>query len=328
MIASRSYRTSAAEIRVIPATDASRTAPYVSFTREEWARLGADLPVPLSEADLRELRGVYEEVSLDEVADIYVPLARLLSLHVEASQGLYRATEVFLGELPEKVPYVIGIAGSVAAGKSTTARILQAVLARWPNHPRVDLITTDGFLYPNEELEERRLMQRKGFPESYDLRRLITFVAELKSGHSPLEAPVYSHLRYDIVPGAKQRVVSPDIVIIEGLNVLQTGADEPIFISDFFDFSIYVDASREHLQHWYVERFMKLRDTVFTDPDSYFHRFAGISDEAARETAVWIWNEINERNLLDNIEPTRDRASLILEKGPGHAVQSVRLRRL
>ena len=310
------------------ATEASGMAPYVTFTREEWAGLAADLPVPLSEADLRELHGIYEEVSLEEVDDIYVPLARLLSLHVEAAQGLHRTTETFLGGLPGKVPYVIGIAGSVAAGKSTTARILQAVLARWPSHPRVDLITTDGFLYPNEELEARRLMQRKGFPESYDLRALITFASELKSGKSPLEAPVYSHLQYDLVPGVQQRVVNPDIVIIEGLNVLQTGADQPVFISDFFDFSIYVDASRENLRHWYIERFMKLRDTVFRDSDSYFHRFAELDDETARETAGWIWNEINERNLIANIEPTRERASLILEKGAGHTVQSVRLRRL
>jgi type I pantothenate kinase len=308
--------------------DGAGVSPYASFTREEWAGLGADLPVPLTETDLIELRGVNEEVSLEEVADIYVPLARLLSLHVQAAQGLHRVTEAFLGTLPAKTPYVIGVAGSVAAGKSTTARILQAVLTRWPSHPRVDLITTDGFLFPNEVLSQRGLMERKGFPESYDLRELIAFVAELKSGTSPLAAPVYSHLRYDLVPGLEQTVVSPDIVIIEGLNVLQTGAAAPVFISDFFDFSIYVDASLPDLRQWYVERFLKLRDTVFQDPDSYFHRFAEIPEEEARSLALRIWIDINERNLRENIEPTRERASLILEKGQGHSVRRVRLRRL
>ena len=218
--------------------ESSGVSPYVSFSREGWAGLGANLPVPLNEADLIALRGFNEEVSIGEVADVYVPLARLLSLHVEAAQSLHRVTETFLGGLPAKMPYVIGIAGSVAAGKSTTARILQAILTRWPNHPRVDLITTDGFLYPNEVLEARGLMQRKGFPESYDLRRLISFAADLKSGRSPLSAPLYSHLRYDTVPEVEQTVVSPDIVIIEGLTVLQTGAGSRVFISDFFDFYI------------------------------------------------------------------------------------------
>ena len=309
-------------------TDASGISPYVSFTRREWAGLGANLPVPLTEADLRELRGINEEVSLDEVADIYVPLARLLSLHVEAAQGLHRVTETFLGGLPAKVPYVIGIAGSVAAGKSTTSRILQAVLARWSSHPRVALITTDGFLFPNSVLEARGLMHRKGFPESYDLRRLVRFVAELKSGRAPLSAPIYSHLRYDVLQDEIETLVRPDIVIIEGLNVLQTGADAAVFISDFFDFSIYVDAPIESLRSWYVERFLKLRETVFQDPDSYFHRYSALSEDEAREMALRIWIDINERNLLENIEPTRERASLVLEKGEGHSVRSVRLRRM
>jgi type I pantothenate kinase len=312
----------------VTAAESAALSPYVSFTREEWAGLGADLPVPLTEADLLELRGINDEVSLREVADVYVPLARLLSLHVEAAQGLHKVTEAFLGSLPAKVPFVIGIAGSVAAGKSTTARILQAVLTRWPSHPRVDLITTDGFLYPNRVLEARGLMQRKGFPESYDLRRLLKFAADLKSGRSPLVAPVYSHLRYDIVTGLEQKVESPDIVLIEGLTVLQTGARSPIFISDFFDFSIYVDASSEDLRQWYIDRFLKLRETVFQDPNSYFHRFAHFTEADARETAERIWAEINERNLRENIEPTRERASLILEKRERHSVGSVRLRRL
>lgn len=308
--------------------EASGLSPYVTLSRAEWAGLGADLPVPLDETEILELRSLNEEVSLGEVADIYVPLARLLSLHVEAAQGLHRVTETFLGGLPAKVPYVIGVAGSVAAGKSTTSRILQALLTRWPNHPRVDLITTDGFLLPNHVLQARDLMERKGFPESYDVRRLLSFVGELKSGLSPLAVPMYSHLRYDIVAGVEQTIASPDIVILEGLNVLQTGAGAPAFISDYFDFSIYVDASHDDLRKWYVDRFLKLRETVFQDPDSYFHRFGALQLQEARETALSIWTEINERNLVENIEPTRERASLILEKGAGHAVHSVRLRRL
>jgi type I pantothenate kinase len=310
------------------AQESTGLSPYVSFDRSDWARLGASVPVPLTEADLAELHGINEEVSLEEVADIYVPLARLLSIHVEAAQGLHRVTETFVGELPAKMPYVIGIAGSVAAGKSTTARILQAVLTRWPSHPRVDLITTDGFLFSNAVLEARGILDRKGFPESYDLRRLVSFMSELKSGSSPLTAPVYSHLRYDILPDQEQVVLSPDIVIIEGLNVLQTGAASPVFISDFFDFSIYADAPVEDLRQWYVDRFLRLRETVFQDPASYFHRYADLSEEQARETALRIWTEINERNLRENIEPTRERASLILEKGNGHGVKRVRLRKI
>ncbi len=303
-------------------------SPYVTLSREEWAALSSQVPVPLSQEELDRMRGITERISLQEVADIYLPLARLLNLHVAAAQALHRVTGTFLGNPSGKVPYVIGVAGSVAVGKSTTARILQALLSRWPNHPRVDLITTDGFLFPNRVLEARGIMHRKGFPESYDLRRLLRFCAELKSGRPSLTAPVYSHLRYDLLADEEQIVDRPDIVIIEGLNVLQSGAAAPLFVSDFFDFSIYVDAALEQLREWYVQRFLHLRETVFQDPDSYFHRFTESSEEEAVATALRIWRETNEVNLRENIEPTRERATLVLEKGANHAVQRVRLRKL
>jgi type I pantothenate kinase len=308
-------------------------SPYIDLTREEWSRLRNSTPLTLTEDDLAQLRGINERISLGEVEEIYLPLSRLLNLYVDATQKLHKATHTFLGNSTAKVPYVIGVAGSVAVGKSTTARILQALLARWPNHPKVDLITTDGFLFPNATLEARGLMKRKGFPESYDRRRLVNFVADVKSGAPEVTAPIYSHLAYDILPDQTITVRQPDIVILEGLNVLQTGVgsavqDAPIFVSDYFDFSIYVDADEEHVKHWYVERFLTLRRTAFRDPASYFHRYAGLSDEEARATALRIWNEINGVNLRENILPTRTRAHLILEKGLNHSVRNVKLRKL
>jgi type I pantothenate kinase len=305
----------------------------MTFARKEWAKLRAAVPLPLSEEDVRALRGLNEPISLDEVSAIYLPLARLLHMYVDATQSLYQVTDTFLGNPAPKVPYVIAIAGSVAAGKSTTARALQALLERGPGHPTVDLITTDGFLYPNAVLEARGLMQRKGFPESYDVRRLVRFMADVKSGSPEVVAPIYSHLTYDIVSDKVQTIRRPDILIVEGLNMLQRGesstGDAPrVFVSDFFDFSIYVDADEQYLHQWYVERFLSLRETAFRDPASYFRRYADLSSQEARQVATRIWDEINAVNLRANIEPTRERARLILEKGSNHLVQSVRLRKL
>jgi len=306
---------------------------FMEFTRAQWAALRAATPLPLTESQLRGLVGVNEWMSLDEVADIYLPVSRLLNLYVGATQSLHRATATFVGSESPRVPYVIGLAGSVAVGKSTTSRVLQALLSSWPSHPQVDLVTTDGFLRPQRELEERGLAQRKGFPESYDLRRLVQFMADVKSGAAEVSAPVYSHLAYDIVPGERQVVRRPDIVIVEGLNVLQTGSGRagqpmPSFVSDFFDFSIYVDADDEDIEQWYVERFLKLRDTVFRDPSSYFHRYAALSPEEAAATAREIWASINAVNLRENVRPTRERAHLILAKGRDHAVRRIHLRKL
>ncbi|MBK8315207.1 MAG: type I pantothenate kinase [Acidobacteria bacterium] len=309
------------------------TSLFEDFDRDEWSRLRASTPLTLAEEDLTRLRGINDSISLQEVEEIFLPLSRLLNLYVEATQSLHKATHTFLGNTTAIVPYVVGVAGSVAVGKSTTARILQALLARWPNHPKVDLITTDGFLFPNAVLESRGLMHRKGFPESYDRRRLVSFVAGVKSGEPEVDAPLYSHLVYDILPDQVHTVRQPDIMIIEGLNVLQTGVgsteqDSPIFVSDFFDFSIYVDAAEEDIKRWYVERFFTLRQTAFKNPASYFHRYSSLTDEEARETALRIWTEINGVNLRENILPTRTRAHLILEKGPNHSTRNVRLRKL
>lgn len=287
----------------------------------------------LSEEDLVTLRGINDEVSLGEVEDIYVPLSRYLNLHVAAVQHLYDARREFMGEpAPHKVPYIIGIAGSVAVGKSTFSRVLRASLARWPDHPRVDLVTTDGFLYPNYVLQQRGLMKRKGFPESYNLRRLLRFLADVKAGIPKVSAPVYSHLQYDITPDQQQTVRQPDILILEGLNVLQSfggsGDSLRVFVSDFFDFSIYIDADEATVQRWYIQRFLRLRDTVFQNTLSYFHRYASLTETEARTTAESIWTDINLPNLRENIRPTRERAHLILEKGDRHQVENVHLRRV
>jgi type I pantothenate kinase len=302
-------------------------SPYLRFSRAEWARLRASTPLTLTDDDLATLRGINERIDLEEVAEIYLPLSRLLNLHVRAAGSLFQATDSFLGKPSERVPYVIGIAGSVAVGKSTTARILQALLARWPETPRVDLVTTDSFLLPNRELNARGLMQRKGFPESYSRRALVQFVADVKSGRDEVAAPVYSHLTYDLLPDEVIVVRQPDILIVEGLNVLQTGGGR-VFVSDFFDFSIYVDAAEPDIEQWYVERFLTLRETAFRDPSSFFRKYGDLSVAEAEATARQIWRDINGVNLRDNILPTRDRARLVLRKAPDHTVRSVRLRKV
>lgn len=312
---------------------ASNIVKFIEFDREEWKALRANTPLMLNEAELASLRGINEEVSLLEVEEIFIPLSRLLNLHVAAVQHLYEARQRFLGSAqPSKVPYIIGLAGSVAVGKSTFSRVLRACLARWTDHPKVDLITTDGFLFPNAALDTRGLMRRKGFPESYDQRRLLTFLADIKAGASTTSAPVYSHLRYDVVPNVVEKVEQPDIIILEGLNVLQSSDTRRdgarLFVSDFFDFSIYLDADELVIERWYVERFLRLRQTVFQNEASYFHRYAALSESEAIETATAIWREINLVNLRTNIRPTRERAHLILEKGQTHEVQKVRMRRI
>ena len=300
---------------------------YIEFNRAEWAALRAATPMTLAEADLEQLRGINEKIDLDEVAAVYLPLSRLLNLYVSTVQDLHRVSATFLGAYAPKVPYVIGVAGSVAVGKSTFSRILQALLSRWPDHPAVDLVTTDGFLYPNAELEARGLMDRKGFPESYDTRSLIEFLRNVKSG-TAASAPVYDHIVYDIVPDERVVVDSPDIVIVEGINVLQVGGEDSEFVSDYFDFSIYVDSDERHIQQWYVDRFLAFRESVFQREDSFFAHYADLSDDEAVEMAKSIWTRINGVNLSENIMPTRNRASLIVRKGVDHRVSDVRLRRL
>jgi len=310
----------------------SELSPYVDFDRAQWSALRASTPLTLTEADVESLRGLNEPFELSEVEDVYLPLTRLLNLRFGATRDLRVVTERFLGHDPARVPYVIGIGGSVAAGKSTIARLLQALLGRWTDHPRVDLVTTDGFLYPNAVLEARGLMSRKGFPESYDVRALLEFLAALKAGEPEVRAPVYSHLTYDIVDGGENILRGPDIVIVEGVNVLQTPArrgrtEASLVVSDFFDFSIYVDASEHDLEAWYVARLLLLRETSLNDPRSYFNFLTRSSETDTREFGSSVWREINLANLRENIAPSRERAHLVLEKGSDHRVDRVRLRR-
>ena len=308
-------------------------SPYQVFSRAEWAELRRGVPMTLTIEDVVRLRSLGDPVSLDEVVDIYLPLSRLLSFYVEATQGLHQATQRFLGHSDAKMPFIIGVAGSVAVGKSTTARILKTMLARWSSSPKVDLVTTDGFLLPNAVLKAEGLMERKGFPESYDLPALLSFLSDIKAGKPDVTAPVYSHLVYDVVPGETITIDRPDILILEGLNVLQTsrlprdGKAIP-FVSDFFDFSIYIDAGEDELRDWYVSRFMRLRETAFRDPRSFFTRYAEIDEAEAVAIANGLWDRINLPNLKENILPTRPRADLILRKNAAHAIETVMLRKL
>jgi type I pantothenate kinase len=308
-------------------------SPYRTFSRAEWANLRDDTPMTLTVEEVARLRSLHDRLDMAEVEEIYLPLSRLLSMYVAATQRLFRAEQRFLGTEDAKVPYIIGVGGSVAVGKSTTARVLQALLARWTHVPRVDLLTTDGFLYPNIVLEREGLMERKGFPESYDLSGLLRFLSDVKAGRHPVRAPIYSHLIYDVMPNHWIEVDRPDILIVEGLNVLQAGrlpkdGKEIPFVSDFFDFSIYIDADEDTLRHWYVDRFLTLRGTAFRDPKSYFHRYSQFTDTEATEMATSIWTRINLVNLRENILPTRQRADLILKKGESHVIEQVALRRL
>ncbi|MBV8790618.1 MAG: type I pantothenate kinase, partial [Pseudolabrys sp.] len=303
------------------------------FSRGDWAALRADTPMTLKPDEVAKLRSLHDQLDIAEVEEIYLPLSRLLSIYVAATQRLFRAQRSFLATEDVKMPYIIGVAGSVAVGKSTTARVLQALLARWTNVPKVDLITTDGFLYPNAVLEREGLMEKKGFPESYDLPALLRFLSEIKAGRRPVRAPIYSHLVYDVMPNQWIEVDRPDILIVEGLNVLQTGrlpkdGKAVPFVSDFFDFSVYLDADESVLRGWYIDRFLTLRGTAFRDPKSYFHRYSNLSDKEAEATAASIWNRINLVNLHENILPTRPRADLILKKSESHRVEEVALRRL
>lgn len=306
--------------------------PYLQFDRTQWAALRDSVPLTLKEAEIMKLKGINEDLSLEEVAQIYLPLSRLLNFYISSNLRRQAVLEQFLGTDGQKIPYVIGIAGSVAVGKSTTARLLQALLSRWPEHRTVELVTTDGFLYPNKTLNERGIMKKKGFPQSYDIHQLVKFVSEVKSGAKNVSAPVYSHLSYDVIPDGNKVINQPDILILEGLNVLQSGMDYPhdphrVFVSDFVDFSIYVDAPEDLLKSWYINRFLKFRQGAFSDPGSYFHHYSQLPEPEAVQIATGLWNEINGLNLRENILPTRERASLIMTKSANHAVESVRLRK-
>ncbi|MEZ5788460.1 MAG: type I pantothenate kinase [Xanthobacteraceae bacterium] len=311
----------------------TQLSPYRVFSRAEWAALREDTPMTLKPGEIKQLRSMNDRLDMGDVREIYLPLSRLLSLYVAATQRLFRVQQRFLNTKDAKMPYIIGVGGSVAVGKSTTARVLKALLARWPNVPKVDLITTDGFLFPNEILQRDGLMERKGFPESYDVAALLQFLSDIKAGKRRVRAPLYSHLVYDVLPNDWVEVDRPDILIVEGVNVLQTGNPPKDglaipFVSDFFDFSVFIDADERALRHWYVERFLALRGTAFADPKSYFHRYSKLTDAEAVHTATSIWNRINLVNLHENILPTRQRADLILKKGESHRVEEVALRRL
>ncbi|MCG7456480.1 MULTISPECIES: type I pantothenate kinase [Corynebacterium] len=301
-------------------------SPYIELDRTQWRTLRKSMPQVLTEDELEQLRGIGDEIDLEEVSEVYLPLSRLIFLRVEAHRRLNAATETFLGEAMPQIPYIIGVCGSVAVGKSTTARVLQVLLQRWETNPRVDLVTTDGFLLPTAELERRKLMHRKGFPESYDQAELLSFITKVKSGTQKVQAPVYSHEAYDRIPDQTITVDRPDILIVEGLNVLQTGPT--LMVSDLFDFSVYVDARREDIEDWYIDRFLRLKNTAFKDPKAHFHHFANFSDEEATVVAREIWQTVNLPNLMENILPTRVRASLVLRKGPDHLVQKVRMRKI
>jgi len=321
------------DTRVAPVSGEEFFSPYRRFTRAEWAALRADTPLTLTIDDLNKLQSINDPISVEEVIAIYLPLSRLLALYVAATQGLFKATQRFLGAADGKVPYIIGVAGSVAVGKSTTARVLRALLSRWPNTPKVDLVTTDGFLYPNAVLQRDGLMEKKGFPESYDGAALLRFLSDVKGGKSNVRAPVYSHLVYDVVPDDYVVVDRPDILIVEGLNVLipgrrPKGGEAIPVVSDFFDFSVYLHAEEDLLEKWYVARFMRLRETAFRDPRSYFGKYADLTDEQAEATARDIWARINLANLHENVLPTRARASLVLTKGASHRIEEVALRKL
>ncbi|MFY9699647.1 MAG: type I pantothenate kinase [Rhodoplanes sp.] len=319
--------------QVIELPSEDHLSPYRAFSRTEWAALREDTPMTLKSSEMKRLRSLHDRLDMDEVREIYLPLSRLLSLYVAATQRLFRVQQRFLNTKDAKMPYVIGVAGSVAVGKSTTARVLQALLARWSNMPKVDLITTDGFLFPNEVLFRDGLMERKGFPESYDVSALLQFLSDIKAGRRRVRAPVYSHLIYDVLPDEWIEIDRPDILIVEGVNVLQAGraprgGQAVPFVSDFFDFSVYLDADENVLRRWYVDRFLALRGTAFSDPKSYFHRYSKLTNAEAINTATSIWNRINLVNLYENILPTRRRADLILKKSETHAVEEVALRRL
>jgi type I pantothenate kinase len=315
---------------VSAAQELTSRSPYVAIDRADWAELARNSTAPLSEEELKNIRGLGDFLDLQEVQEVYLPVSKLLSIYAQGTQSLHKSTAEYFGERAKRTPFIIAVAGSVAVGKSTVSRLLMELMKRWDGIPNVELITTDGFLYPNAELEKRGLMNRKGFPESYDRKRLLQFVADVKSGKEEVSAPVYSHLSYDILEGERKVINSPDVLIVEGLNVLQPPAiGQEVALSDYFDFSIYIDAEPADIEQWYLERFKALWETAFTNPASYFHALTKeLSEEQARQRAIGFWNEINLVNLKENIEPTRSRAKLVMQKGKQHRVEKVLLRKI